>query len=293
MIDLHVHSSCSDGTFSPKELVEYALTHDISAFALTDHDTVEGLDEAISHAQELSGKVCEKNPAGNLLEVVPGIEFSTEYEGKDIHIVGLFIDYKSDLFRRQIASFVESRNTRNEKMCALLSRHGIDITYTALQDAFPGAVITRAHHAKYLLEHGYVKSMSEAFDRYLGDHAPCFVPREKVTPAQAIRLILAVGGVPVLAHPTLYHMGRERLENLVAELKAAGLLAIEGLYSTYTPAETREMQTLAKKSGLLISGGSDFHGANKPGLSFGTGYGKLFLPEEILTKLKAASAFHD
>lgn len=293
MIDLHVHSSCSDGTFSPKELVEYALTHDISAFALTDHDTVEGLDEAISHAQELSGKVCEKNPAGNLLEVVPGIEFSTEYEGKDIHIVGLFIDYKSDLFRRQIASFVESRNTRNEKMCALLSRHGIDITYTALQDAFPGAVITRAHYAKYLLEHGYVKSMSEAFDRYLGDHAPCFVPREKVTPAQAIRLILAVGGVPVLAHPTLYHMGRERLENLVAELKAAGLLAIEGLYSTYTPAETREMQTLAKKSGLLISGGSDFHGANKPGLSFGAGYGKLFLPEEILTKLKAASAFHD
>ena len=130
--------------------------------------------------------------------------------------------------------------------------------------------------------------MTEAFDRYLGDHASCFVPREKVTPEQAISLILSVGGVPVLAHPTLYRMGKERLELLVSRLKEAGLLALEGIYSSYSPAETREMQALAKKYDLLISGGSDFHGSNKPGLSFGTGYGKLYLHEDILCKLRNA-----
>lgn len=173
-------------------------------------------------------------------------------------------------------------------MCALFGAHGIDISYEALLAEFPDAVITRAHYAKYLLEHGYVTSMTEAFDRYLGDHASCFVPREKVTPEQAISLILSVGGVPVLAHPTLYRMGKERLELLVSRLKEAGLIALEGIYSTYSPAETREMQALAKKYDLLISGGSDFHGSNKPGLSFGTGYGKLYLHEDILYRLRSA-----
>lgn len=286
MVDLHVHSTCSDGSFSPKELVEYALTHNISAFALTDHDTVDGLDEAISYAATLSGKVCEKNPEGNTLEVVPGIEFSTEYEGKDVHIVGLFIDYKSETFQRHITEFVHSRDTRNEKMCTLLQEHGIDITYEKLQEIFPGAVITRAHYGRYMLENGYVKSMSEAFDRYVGDHAPCYIPREKVTPKGAVALIRAVGGIPVLAHPVLYRMSDARLETLVAKLKDAGLLAIEAIYSTYTPSETRKMHGLAKKYDLAISGGSDFHGKNKPGLEFGTGYGKLYIHEDILENLR-------
>lgn len=287
MIDLHVHSNCSDGTFSPKELVEYALTHNISTFALTDHDTTAGLDEAIAHAAALSGKVSDKNPKGNRLTVIPGIEFSTEYEGRDIHIVGLFIDYKSEPFTKHIADFIASRDTRNEKMCRLLTEHGIDITYDGLQAMYPGAVITRAHYGRFLLENGYVKSISEAFDRYVGDHAPCFVPREKVTPSQAVQLIRAAGGIPVLAHPTLYHMGKARLEKLVQTLKEAGLLAIEGIYSTYSATETREIQTLAGKYDLRISGGSDFHGANKPGLQFGTGYGKLYIHEEVLEKLVA------
>lgn len=287
MIDLHVHSHCSDGSFSPKELVVYALHHHISAFALTDHDTVAGLSEAISCARELSGKVCDRNPEGNTLEVIPGIEFSTEYEGRDIHIVGLFIDYESSLFKEQLHSFVESRNSRNERMCARFQERGIDLTYDKLKAANPGAVITRAHYARYLLEHGYVKSIREAFDRYVGDHAPCFVPRQKVTPAQAVGLIRSTGGIPVLAHPTLYHMSNSRLEQLVEELKDAGLLAIEGIYSTYSPAETRQMQAIAKKYGLAVSGGSDFHGTNKPGLQFGTGYGKLYIHEEILDNLKS------
>ncbi len=288
MIDLHVHSTASDGTFTPSELVEYAITHGISAFALTDHDSVNGLEEAISYAKELSGVVCEKNPEGNELEVIPGIEFSTEYEGKDIHIVGLYVDYKNPAFVKPLVSFIESRNTRNQKMCALLREHGIDITYEALQAENPGAVITRAHYGKYLLENGYVGSMNEAFDRYIGDHAPCFLPREKVTPESAIKLILEAGGVPVLAHPVLYRMSDRRLDALVAQLKEAGLMGIEVIYSTYNTAETRDMQALADKYDLLVSGGSDFHGANKKDLNFGTGYGKLYLHEDILEKIKAA-----
>lgn len=287
MVDLHVHSNCSDGTFSPKELVEYALTHNISAFALTDHDTTAGLDEAISHAATLSGKVSEKNPDGKELTVIPGIEFSTEYEGRDIHIVGLFIDYKSEPFTKHIADFVASRDARNEKMCRLLTEHGIDITYDKLQAMYPGAVITRAHYGRFLYENGYVKSISEAFDRYVGDYAPCFVPREKVTPVQAVELIRATGGIPVLAHPTLYHMSKERLDRLVQTLTDAGLLAIEGIYSTYSATETREIHELAGKYNLRISGGSDFHGANKPGLQFGIGYGKLYIHEDVLGRLVA------
>lgn len=287
MVDLHVHSSYSDGSFSPKELVEYALNHNISAFALTDHDTVSGLDEATSHAEMLSGKVCAANPAGNTIEVISGIEFSTEYEGRDIHIVGLFIDYKSEQFQNYITSFVESREIRNEKMCRLLKERGIDITYDKLKETFPDAVITRAHYARFLTDNGYTGSMKEAFERYVGDYAPCFVPREKVTPAQAVRLIREASGIPVLAHPTLYRMNSARLEQLVRELKAAGLLAIEGIYATYTPAETREIHAIAVKYGLAVSGGSDFHGTNKPGLQFGTGYGRLYIHEEVLEKLRS------
>lgn len=287
MIDLHVHSSYSDGSFTPEELVEYALNHDISAFALTDHDTVAGLDEALSYAGQLSGKVCAENPAGNTLEVISGIELSTEYEGRDIHIVGLFIDYKSERFQSYVTSFVRSRELRNEKMCRLLQEHGVAVTYDKLKETFPGAVITRAHYARFLTDNGYTGSMKEAFERYVGDHAPCYIPREKVTPAQAVSLIRDARGIPVLAHPVLYRMSTERLEQLVMELKAAGLLAIECLYSTYTAAETREMHAIAAKYGLVVSGGSDFHGSNKPGLQFGTGYGKLYIHEDILLNLRS------
>lgn len=286
MIDLHVHSTCSDGSFTPKELVEYALTHNITAFALTDHDTVDGLDEAIGYADALSGKVCEKNPEGKALTVIPGIELSTEYEGRDVHIVGLFIEYKSEPFQNHITEFIRSRHARNEQMCALLQQHGIPVSYEYLLREFPGSVITRAHYGRYLLEKGYVKSISEAFDRYVGDYACCFVPRKKVTPKDAVLLIRACGGIPVLAHPVLYHMSEKRLALLTAELADAGLLGIEALYPTYTPADTRKIQGLAKKYRLAVSGGSDFHGTNKPGLSFGTGYGKLYIPEDILENLK-------
>lgn len=287
MIDLHVHSNCSDGSYSPKELVEYAATHGITAFALTDHDTTAGLDEAISHAKIL----CEKygqTPGTNPVEVIPGIELSTEYNGRDVHIIGLFIDYQDNAFQNQINTFMSAREERNIKMCALFEERGITIPYSELKASAPSAVITRAHYAQYLLEKGYVKSHREAFERYLGDHAPCFVPREKVSPEQAISLILASHGIPVLAHPVLYHYSRIELETLVSRLKKAGLMAIEAIYSTYAPSDTRQMQAIAKKYDLLISGGSDFHGAAKSGLQFGTGYGSLYVHEDVLDKLRAA-----
>lgn len=278
-VDLHVHSNKSDGTFAPSDLVTLALSKGLSAFALTDHDTTEGIDEALAAASAARAR-------GADIEVIPGIEFSTEYEGKDIHIVGIDIDYKSDAFQKYLKDFQDSRDNRNRKMCIKLAEHGVDITYEKLRAEYPDSVLTRAHYAKYMLEHGAVKSMSEAFDRYIGDRAPCFLPREKVTPSQAVTLILESGGIPILAHPILYHMSDARLDKLVATLKEDGLVGIEAIYSTYNQAEERQIRKLAGKYDLRISGGSDFHGGTKPGLEMGNGYGKLFVPYEVLEKLR-------
>lgn len=279
-VDLHTHTSKSDGSYTPVELVDYAIEKGLSAVAITDHDTTEGLDEALSHAESL------RSQGKASIEVIPGIEFSTKYEEKDVHIVGLFISYHAPAFQKQLGDFVTSRINRNIKMCAKLQEAGIDITYEKLMAANPGAVVTRAHYASYLVEYGYVKSRAEAFDRYLGDHTRYFVPREKVTPAQAVHLILEADGIPILAHPPLYHMGKERLEKLVASLTKEGLQGIEAIYSSYTPQDEREMLRLASQYDLLLSGGSDFHGANKPGLDLGVGYGRLFVPEELLLRMK-------
>lgn len=274
IVDLHVHSDKSDGSLTPSELVQYAIQKGLSALALTDHDTTDGIDEALEAAK------------GTSLEVIPGIEFSTEYEGRDIHILGLYIDYHAPVFKAHIQSFVDSRIERNRKMCKKLQEAGIDITYEKLLAEFPGGVITRSHYARYLLSHGYISSLPEAFERYIGDRCACYVPREKVTPVQAVQLILQAGGVPILAHPVLYHMSDRKLEALVASLKEAGLLGIEAVYCTYTAAEERRMRALAGKYDLLISGGSDFHGAAKPKLDLATGYGRLFIPEELLINIK-------
>lgn len=281
-VDLHTHSTKSDGSYTPAALVDYAIAKGLRAVALTDHDTIDGLDEAVSHADSLA-------QAGRpFVEVVPGIEFSTEYEKKDVHVVGLYISYDAPPFRAKLQEFVDSRINRNIKMCRNLQSAGIDITFDKLQAHSPGAVITRAHYAAYLYENGYVRSRQDAFAQYLGDHTKYFVPREKVTPAQAVSLILEAGGIPILAHPPLYHMGADRLDKLVGSLKDAGLMGIEAIYCSYSNQEERDMRRLAAKYGLLLSGGSDFHGANKPGLDLGTGYGKLFVPEEFLDKIKEA-----
>ena len=276
-IDLHTHSNCSDGTYSVKELMDYAHEKDLAAIALTDHDTVDGLDEASSYVKE-------NYPD---MEIVPGIEFSTVEEGKDVHIVGLYIDHHNEEFKKKLGQFIDSRTVRNKKMCRKLSEEaGIPISYEELTGSFPGAVLTRAHYAKFMVDRGYAKSRNEVFDKYIGDNCPYYVEREKISPEEAISYVLEAGGVPVLAHPILYHLSDRKLDALVARLKNAGLKGIEAIYSTYSPSEERQIKELAAKYDLLISGGSDFHGANKPRIDLGIGMGKLFVPEDLLIPIK-------
>ena len=274
-VDLHVHSLKSDGSLTPSELVDKALSLNLRAFALTDHDCTDGLPEAMEYAKDKD------------VEVIPGIELSTGYNGKDVHIVGLDIDYKNESLQKWLTDFRSSRDLRNQKMCdKLRTEAGIDISYETLKATDPGAVITRSHYAKFLFAHGYVKSIREAFDRYIGDHAKYYVPREKIDPGEAVKVILLSGGIPVLAHPVLYHLTKKQLSELVSMLKEAGLIGIEAIYSTYAPSDEREIKALAKEYDLAISGGSDYHGVVKPGLEMGTGYGKLFDPEEVLDNLR-------
>lgn len=273
-IDLHVHSNRSDGTLSPTELVSYALEKGLQAFALTDHDTVEGLSEAFLAAQ------------GTGLEVISGIEFSTEYMGRDIHIVGLDIDYQNTEFVSQLHCFRDSRNIRNRRMIERLRDGGINISVEQMANDFGNAVWTRAHFARYLMEHGYIKELSEAFEKYIGDKCPYFVPREKVTPIQAVNLIYRAGGIPVLAHPLLYHLDDSALSALLSSLKSAGLIGVEAIYATHSARDENLVRQIAKRHGLLISGGSDFHGSNKPNIDLGCGKGNLSIPYEILKNLR-------
>ncbi len=276
-VDLHVHSTASDGTYTPSELVEYAIKKGLAAMALTDHDTVDGLKEIRDYAGTR-----ENSP-----EIINGIELSTDLNGKDIHIVGLFIDETEPAFLHQLEDFRNSREIRNEKMCAGL-RDGLhmDISFSQLKETFPNAVITRAHYAKYMVQKGYIKSTQEAFDRWIGDGCPYFVPREKVTPMDGIHLIQKAHGIPVLAHPLLYGLSRARLDSLIEDLKAEGLVAMETIYTTFSQGETNEMKEMAEAHGLLQSGGSDFHGTNKVNTDLGTGRGNLFIPLSFLEKLR-------
>lgn len=284
MIDLHVHSTKSDGTYTPTQLVDYAMEKGLTAFALTDHDTTDGIEEAINYGRHLR-KTLPASDRDRIPDIIPGIELSTDENGTEVHVVGLYIDKNNTIFRNYLDEFIEARNLRNQKMCMKFQELGIDLQYEELLQRFPDCVLTRAHYARLLQEKGYVGSNREAFDRYLGSNCPCYVPREKIKPQKAVELILTAGGVPVLAHPILYHLSDAKLDEMVSGLKEAGLIGIEAIYSSYTTADERQIRRLAQKYDLLISGGSDFHGDNKPGLDLGTGYGKLYIPDDLLVPL--------
>ena len=275
-IDLHVHSNFSDGTYTPTELVKYASQKGLAAFALTDHDTTAGLEEALEAAR------------GTTVEVISGIEFSTEFQGQDIHILGLDFDHTASSFQRQVIRFRDSRDLRNRKMIARLAKEEIDISWDSMMDTFGETVWTRAHFARYLMEHGYVSEMNEAFRRFIGDQAPCFIPREKVTPAQAVRLIRQTNGIPVLAHPLLYRLSDENMDTLLQALIPAGLLGIEAIYSTHKGFDESFVRRLARKNHLCICGGSDFHGNNKSEIDLGVGRGNLKIPYDIIKQLRDA-----
>lgn len=275
LTDLHVHSTCSDGTFSPEELVFYAQKKGLRAFALTDHDTTAGIRRA------------QKAAEGTSLTVIPGIELSTEYLGSDVHILGLGIHPEAPAFRAYLEDFRRSRDLRNDRMMEKLKSAGISISREAMQEEFPDCVWTRAHFALYLKKHGYVKEMQDAFNRYIGDRAPCYVPREGITPSGAVKLVLSGGGHPVLAHPVLCRFGRERLEQLVTELKAAGLQGLEAIYSANRGCDESAMKLLARRHGLAVTGGSDFHGTNKKDIDLGCGKGNLRIPFRLWEELSA------
>ena len=274
IIDLHVHSNASDGTFTPSQLVDEAVRAGLSAFALTDHDTTDGIAEATKAA----------NAAG--IELIPGVELSTEYEGTEIHVLGLYIDTNNTFLQKQMADFRNSRDNRNVLMLEKLRAEGFAITQEALEEKFPDAVITRAHIARYLLDKGYIPDMKTAFREYIGDGCRCYVGRPKVTPMDAVDYILTAGGIPVLAHPVIYHMEKSKLLSMIHEMKAHGLAGMEAIYSENTPADEQIYKTLAREEGLLITGGSDFHGTNKPDIRLGVGRGKLYIPYSLLEKIK-------
>jgi predicted metal-dependent phosphoesterase TrpH len=274
-IDLHTHSQKSDGSLTPSELVDAAISANVSAFALTDHDTTAGLKEALEYAKDKP------------IRIIPGIEISTSYGSTDIHILGLFINHTSPLLQQHLESIIEARNERNIKMCNCFEKFDIHFKLNDLIKENPDSVITRAHYARYLYKHGYTKSIKEAFERYIGDHGPCYVSRNNITPELGIKIILEAGGLPILAHPVLYAISNQRLETLVSELSKVGLVGIETTYSTYTNGDTARMKKLAKKYNLLESGGSDFHGSVKPTIKIGSGRGQLFVPSSFLEDLEA------
>lgn len=284
IIDLHVHSTESDGTFTPEEVIHAAKEAGLSALALTDHDTASGVRKAQAAAEECG------------IELIPGIELSTQYqlpssqkEEKEVHVVGLYIDPDNAKLQQKTKEFRDCRDSRNEIMVAALQKEGFSITMERLIAENPDSVITRANIARYLYNHGEIKSIQEAFDKYIGDGCKCYVGRFKVTPMEAVTLIHEAGGIAILAHPLLYHLSSVNLQHLIDDLKAVGLEGIEAIYSTYTTGEEQLVKKIAARNGLLISGGSDFHGANKPTIKLGTGRGHLYVPYSVLEDLKKAA----
>lgn len=278
-IDLHVHSTFSDGTCSPKELVDLAKEISLAALALTDHDSVSG----VGQMQAL----CDRQG----IRFVPGIELSTEFTlpdhsiTKEVHLLGFFINSEDPQLLSYLQQYVHSRTTRNEQMVEKLKQQGLYISMEHLNKRFPNCVMTRAHIARYLYDSGQVKNMNEAFSKYIGDDACCYVSRKKVSTQDAIALIHQAGGIAVLAHPPLYKLPGTQLSVMIDLLVRNGLDGIEAVYSTYHNSEEADMRAYAEKYGLLLSGGSDFHGSNKPYIHLGSGRGNLHIPYSFYTKL--------
>jgi 3',5'-nucleoside bisphosphate phosphatase len=278
LIDLHTHSNASDGSLSPRELVAYAVQKGAAAIALTDHDTMAGLPEAL-RAAEVSR-----------FELIPGLEISADYTGGGMHILGYFIDHADSIFRQELERLQEARRERNPKIIARLQELGISITHDQVL-ALSGGQIGRPHIAQALLQIGAVQSLEEAFTKYLTKGASAYVEKFRFPPEQAIAMIRRVGGIPVLAHPfTLNCATREQLTGLLRSLKDQGLQGLECLYSEHTPEQTREYLHLAAELDLRVTGGSDFHGQNKEGVEMLTGYGSLQVPYQRLQELKDLKA---
>ena len=275
LIDLHVHSNSSDGTLSPEEVVLYAKSKGLSAIALTDHDTVSGVEEAVKKGEAIG------------LTVVPGIEFSADYNGKEVHMLGYFMDYKNPELLEKLNYLVESRTKRNVQILDKLASLGMPLTFEDLGEGYgPDTVLTRAHFAAALLKKGYIKTRDQAFNKYIGAGKPAYVARERFTTTQCIDMIHNAGGLAVLAHPKLYGFSNSEVTQVIKDLASKGLDGVECIYATHTQNETAHLLQVCKNLNLLPTGGSDFHGDNKPNLDLGSGYGHMQVPYELLEDMK-------
>lgn len=268
MIDLHIHSDCSDGTLSPEALVARAHQLGIRALALTDHDTVAGNARAVEAGKERG------------LPVLPGIEISTQWQGLTFHLLGYGVTRTGGEVASTLEFLVESRRQRNPRMVEKLQQLGVEITLEEVRAEASGEVVGRPHFARVLLAKGVVRSNQEAFDRFLGRGAAAYFDKVRLDPEAACLLVRDAGGVAVLAHPGLVERDRPgHLAPLLDHLTDLGLAGVEAYYSGHDPGQTLRYRSLARQRNLLVTGGSDFHAPGQGGPELGRGFGGLFVPE--------------
>jgi predicted metal-dependent phosphoesterase TrpH len=243
--DLHIHSTASDGRYSPAELVRMAVNAGLTVMALTDHDTVDGIVPALQTAKEF--------PA---LTLIPGVELSTDTFSGEVHVLGYFIDYTNHEFQASLEKMRNSRANRADKMVAKLNELGCNVELARIKEIAGNGALGRAHIAQALLEKGYISSFKEAFSKYIGHDCPAYIAREKLSPVEAVQLVLKANGLPVIAHP----FTTPNPELVVKELKAVGLVGMEVYYAGYLPAEINILFDLAQKYELIPTGGTDYHG---------------------------------
>jgi hypothetical protein len=243
--------------------------------SVTDHDTVDGVAPALAAGEELG------------IEVVPGIEVSSDYRDNNVHILGYFIDPAAKALEDVIFWVQREREERNRKIVKLFQDSGFDLSLEELEANYPHAVLGRPHMAEMLMRKGYVASIKEAFDLYLGEDRPFFLPKRRISIARAVEVILASGGVPVLAHPFQYHYPINEVEEMIEHARSLGVRALECYYSLHTPEEQAWLLGRAKALGLGVSGGSDYHGTRKTHISLGSGTGQMAVPYSVLEGLRA------
>ncbi len=249
-VDLHLHSTYSDGRLTPAQLVDLVAERGLRVAALTDHDSTEGLAEAFEAA--------EKHPQ---LTIIPGIELSTDIPGNEIHVLGYFIDYFNPGFQQTLSEFREGRLDRGRRMVDNLDKLGISIDWERVLELSDGGAVGRPHIAQAMMEKGYITHPQEAFEKYIGRNGPAYADRPKLTPGDAVRMILDVGGLPVLAHPARYV---KNPEGHIPLLKEAGLAGMEVYYKDYTPEEVGGLLAICRKYDLVPTGGTDYHAIGAP-----------------------------
>lgn len=275
-IDLHVHTTASDGTLSPSGAVMLARETGLAAVAITDHDTADGVAEAMAAGRE----------AG--VEVIPGIELSADYRGHGVHILGYFIDPEADALRGLLDWVVMERERRNGEIAAAIRADGIDISMDYMHERFPNSIIGRPHFAAALTEKGIVGSLAEGFGKYLNKGGRYYRKRQYIPMDMAFDTIRRSGGKAVFAHPLQYKLSHDELLELTEKLVEKGIVGMECIYAAYTPGEREYLMGIADRYGLSVTGGSDFHGSRKPHIRLGSGCGDMEVPYDVLEKLKKA-----